>query len=170
VPHADHTVVIAAHIAEVFAFLADGTNNARWRPGVMDVTPPSEGPGEGAVYGQGLRGPTGRRFDGDYRITEFQPPSRFAFEVVAGPARPTGVFELSEPVPGATTVHFVLDLQPRGFMKLPMKLAGPRIDKQMRAEVACLDKLKEELEAPAAGGSPQDAEDAEGGEAAGAET
>ena len=35
-------------------------------------------------------------------------------------------------------------------MKLPMMLAGPRIEKQMQAEVACLDKLKEELEGPAA--------------------
>ena len=149
-PHADHTVVIAAPIADVFAFVADGTNNVRWRPGVMDITPPPEGPGEGAVYGQGLRGPKGKRFPGDYRITEFEAPSKLAFEVVAGPARPTGVFELSEPVPGATTVHFLLDLQPRGFMKLPMKFAGPQIEKQMRAEVACLDKLKEQFEAPEA--------------------
>jgi uncharacterized protein YndB with AHSA1/START domain len=157
-PDATHTVVIAAPIDDVFAFVADGTNNPRWRPGVMDITPPPEGPAEGAVYGQGLRGPKGRRFDGDYRITEFQPPSRLAFEVVAGPARPTGVFELSEPVPGATTVHFVLDLQARGLMKLPMKLAGPRIEKQMQAEVACLDKLKEELEGPPVGNEAAEAD------------
>src|SRR5439155_24948092 len=90
-----------------------------------------------------------------YRITACRAPPKLAFAVVAGPARPTGVFALSEPVPGATTVHFLLDLQPRGLMKLPMKFAGPQIEKQMRAEVACLDKLKEQMEVLEGGGSPE---------------
>lgn len=148
VPHAENMVVIAAPISEVFAFVADGTNNPRWRPGVMDISAPSDGPGVGAVYGQGLRGPKGQRMDGDYRITEYSPPARLAFEVIAGPARPTGAFEMEEPLPGATIVRFSLDLQGRGLMKVPMKLAGPMIARQMQAEVACLGRLKEELETP----------------------
>jgi uncharacterized protein YndB with AHSA1/START domain len=140
-------VVIAAPITEVFAFIADGTNNPQWRPGVMDITPPDGGPGEGAVYGQGLRGPKGQRMDGDYRITDYQAPNRLAFEVIAGPARPTGAFDLEEPVAGATTVRFSLDLQARGLMRVPMKFAGPVIERQMRAEVDCLSRLKDHMEA-----------------------
>ncbi len=146
-PRAENMVVIAAPIAAVFAFIADGTNNPRWRPGVMDITPPARGPCEGAVYGQGLRGPKGQRMEGDYRITEYQPPKRLAFEVIAGPARPTGAFDLEEPVAGATTVRFSLDLQGKGLMKIPMKFAGGVIERQMQAEVACLSRLKSELEA-----------------------
>jgi uncharacterized protein YndB with AHSA1/START domain len=140
-------VVIAAPISAVFAFIADGTNNPRWRPGVMDITPPEGGPAEGAVYGQGLRGPKGQRMEGDYRITGYNPPHRFAFEVIAGPARPTGAFDLEEPVAGATTVRFSLDLQAKGLMKVPMRFAGGVIERQMRAEVDCLSRLKDQMEA-----------------------
>src|SRR5207302_613122 len=108
-PRAENMVVIAVPITEVFAYIADGTNNPQWRPGVMDITPPEDGPDEGAVYGQGLRGPKGQRIDGDYRITDYQPPNRLAFEVIAGPARPTGAFGLEEPGAGAATVRFSLD-------------------------------------------------------------
>ncbi|MEA2501133.1 MAG: hypothetical protein QOD01_1244 [Actinomycetota bacterium] len=154
-PHAENMVVIAAPITDVFAFIADGTNNPQWRPGVMDITPPDGGPEEGAVYGQGLRGPKGRRMDGDYRITDYQIPDRFAFEVIAGPARPTGSFDLEEPVAGATTVRFSLDLQAKGLMKVPMRFAGKIIERQMRAEVDCLSRLKDLFE-----GGPEEEEEA----------
>jgi uncharacterized protein YndB with AHSA1/START domain len=165
-PHAEKLVVIAAPITEVFAFIADGTNNPQWRPGVMDITPPEGGPEEGAVYGQGLRGPKGKRMDGDYRITDYRAPDRFAFEVIAGPARPTGAFDLEEPVAGATSVRFSLDLQAHGLMKVPMRFAGKVIERQMRLEVDCLSRLKdlfeagpeEEEEAEEAGEAPEDAE------------
>jgi hypothetical protein len=163
-PHAENMVVIAAPITDVFAFIADGTNNPQWRPGVMDIAPPDGGPEEGAVYGQGLRGPKGRRMDGDYRITDYRVPGRLAFEVIAGPARPTGSFDLEEPVAGATTVRFSLDLQARGLMKVPMRFAGKVIERQMRAEVDCLSRLKDLFEA-----GPEGDEEAAEAEAAEAE-
>ncbi|HEU5003167.1 MAG TPA: SRPBCC family protein [Actinomycetota bacterium] len=109
-PHAENTVTIDAPIATVFGFLADGANNPRWRPGVLDITPPAGGPAVGATYAQGIKGPRGKRIAGDYRITTMEAPSRLAFAVVAGPARPTGTFDLSEPEPGKTSVRFALDL------------------------------------------------------------
>jgi uncharacterized membrane protein len=141
-PSATNTVTIRRPIEEVFAFLADGANNPKWRPGVLDIAPPAGGPQVGAVYAQGLKGPRGRRIDGDYRITELTRPSKIAFEVVAGPARPSGVFELSSQEPDATTVRFALDLQPKGMMKL---MSG-MIAKTMAEEVANLANLKATLE------------------------
>jgi uncharacterized protein YndB with AHSA1/START domain len=153
----ENVVVIAVPIAEVFDYIADGSNNLHWRPGVMDITPPDDGPAEGAVYGQGLRGPKGQRMDGDYRITDYQPPNRLAFEVIAGPARPTGAFDLEEPVSGATMVRFSLDLQAKGLMKVPMRFAGKVIERQMRAEVDCLSRLKDQLESePDEDGEPDE--------------
>ena len=95
--HADNRVTINRPINEVFAFLADGTNNPRWRPGVLEITRTSASGGEGSTYRQVLSGPGGRRIDGDYEVTIYQPPHQLEFRVTAGPARPTGRFELSEP-------------------------------------------------------------------------
>jgi hypothetical protein len=64
-------------------------------------------------------------------------------EVIAGPARPTGVYTLRPVGPSRTEVTFALDLQPRGLMRL----MGPAIARQVKKEVASLDKLKEILEA-----------------------
>ena len=63
--------------------------------------------------GRGSGGPKGQRMEGDYRITEYQPPNRLAFEVTTGPIKPTGAFELEEPVRGATTVRFISTCRPR---------------------------------------------------------
>jgi uncharacterized protein YndB with AHSA1/START domain len=48
-PEATNSVEIHRSPAEVFAFLADGTNDPQWRNGVLDIQLKS-GEGNGAVY------------------------------------------------------------------------------------------------------------------------
>ena len=141
-PHAEYTVTVDRPARAVFDYLADGTHNREWRSGVLDIERTSATAGEGAAYRQVLAGPGGRRIDGDYRITTFAPPQRLEFLVTAGPARPSGVFELSDSGGQATVVRFALDLQPAGLMKL----MTPMIARQMRREVAQLETLKKVLE------------------------
>jgi uncharacterized protein YndB with AHSA1/START domain len=141
-PHAEHTVTVNRPARAVFDYLADGTHNTEWRTGVLEIERTSAGGGEGATYRQVLAGPGGRRIDGDYKVTVFDPPARLEFQVTAGPARPTGVFELAEATPGATVLRFALDLHPTGVMKL----LTPMIARQVRREVAQLDSLKAILE------------------------
>lgn len=140
--HAENEVSINRPANVVYAFLADGLNNKRWRPGVKTVALASgEAGSKGAVYSQTMAGPGGRTIAGDYEITEAQPGKRLDFQVIAGPARPTGSFTLHE-TDGATTVRFALDLQPKGFMKL----MGSMITKTMESEVSQLGQLKAILE------------------------
>jgi uncharacterized protein YndB with AHSA1/START domain len=140
--HAEHTVTVSRPQQEVFDYLADGTHNREWRTGLLEIERTSADRGTGATYRQVLAGPGGRRIDGDYRVTVFDPPRRLEFQVTAGPARPAGVFELSQSADQSTVVRFALDLNPSGFMKL----MTPVISKQMQREVAQLDKLKAILE------------------------
>jgi hypothetical protein len=141
-PHAEHTVIVNRPAREIFDYLADGTHNRAWRAGVLEIECTSPADGEGATYRQVLAGPGGRRIDGDYRVTVFDPPRQLGFHVTAGPARPAGVFELTENPDHSTLVRFALDLQPAGLMKL----MTPMITRQMRREVAQLDNLKTILE------------------------
>lgn len=141
-PHAEHTVTVARPQKDVFDYLAEGTHNREWRSGVLEISRTSATDGQGATYRQVLAGPGGRRIDGDYQVTVFDPPRRLEFQVTAGPARPAGVFELSENADQSTRVRFSLDLDPAG----PMKLMTPMITRQMRREVAQLDNLKAVLE------------------------
>jgi uncharacterized protein YndB with AHSA1/START domain len=140
--HASETVTVERPIAEVFAFLADGMNEPAWRPGVTNVGHvEGTGTGVGATFTQTMKGPGGRPIPGDYRITRYDEPTRLDFEVIAGPARPVGRFDLRETTPGTTEVTFTLDVAPRGLMVL----ATPMINRQVRAEAANIKNLPRAL-------------------------
>jgi uncharacterized protein YndB with AHSA1/START domain len=143
-PQAEHSVTINRPAHDIFEYLADGTHNREWRSGVIEIERVSESAGQGARYRQVMAGPGGRRIDGDYQVTAFDPPCRLEFVVTAGPARPAGVFELTENPDQSTRVRFALDLKPAGVMKL----MTPMITRQMRTEVAQLETLKDVLDHP----------------------
>jgi uncharacterized protein YndB with AHSA1/START domain len=140
--HARQTVTVEQPISDVFAFLADGLNESKWRPDVQDVRLRSgDGRSVGSVWAQTMRGPGGRRIQGDYRITNAEPPTRLDFEVVAGPARPVGSFVLAATGPSTTQVAFTLDLVPTGLMRL----MGGMIAKQVTKEADAIRNLPEAM-------------------------
>jgi hypothetical protein len=141
--HAENDITINRSAGEVYAFLADGLNNTKWRPGVQKIALKSGAAGEpGAVYSQTLTGPKGRPLQGDYQITDAEPGRLLAFQVVAGPARPAGRYQLTEN-DGSTTVRFSLDLK----LPLLMRVLDSLVTKTMESEVAQLTNLKGVIEA-----------------------
>jgi carbon monoxide dehydrogenase subunit G len=141
-PSAQHSVSIRRPVGAVFAFVADGENAMRWRPGVLDVSHQS-GEGLGAVYRQGVKGPGGRRIAADYEITAFEPDRRIGFRAIAGPVRPTGEYRLAADGDG-TTLSLALDAALTGWKRL---LMGRAVQSTMDSEVRNLDTLKSILEA-----------------------
>ena len=136
--HAEGTITIERPVNLVFDFIADGLNNPHWRPSVTDI---QLAPGKSATYKQGLKGPGGSRIDGDYEITESKPNELITFQVIAGPARPTGTYKF-EAAGNATQLTFSLHFEPKGLAKL----MDPMITATMRSEVAMLSNLKAYLE------------------------
>lgn len=140
--HAESTVIIDRPLKDVFAFVLDGTKEPLWRPAIMDIQQaPGKSLGAGAVFKQGLKGPGGRRIDGDYEIIECRPDELIVFQVIAGPARPTGTYRF-EAAGNGTRVTFVLQYEPKGLARL----MDPMIARTMRGEVATLANLKAYLE------------------------
>lgn len=140
--HAEASILINKPVNDVFAFLLDGTNNPRWRPAVIDIQKMQGKPeGVGAVYKQGLKGPGGRRIDGDYEITEARPNELIKFQVIAGPARPQGTYAFKAEG-NSTQLTFTLHFEPKGLGRL----MDPMITNTMKEEVATLSNLKSTLE------------------------
>ena len=79
--------------------------------------------------------------DGDYEVTEAEPNKLIKFQVIAGPARPSGTYKL-EAAGNATRVTFVLDYQTKGLARLMDGMIG----KTMQSEVGTLSNLKAYLE------------------------
>jgi uncharacterized membrane protein len=140
-PAASNTITIERPAADVFAFVADGLNGPKWRPGILDIGLAS-GTGLGTVYRQGVKGPGGRRIAADYEITAYEPPRRLGFKAIAGPVHPTGEYRF-EDADGRTRVTFSLELTLGGWKRLVM---DGQVQKTMDAEVASLDRLKAVLE------------------------
>jgi uncharacterized membrane protein len=140
-PSASNTITIERPAADVFAFVADGLNGPKWRPGILDIGHAS-GEGVGAVYRQGVKGPGGRRIAADYEITAYEPPRRLAFKAIAGPVHPTGEYRF-EDADGRTRLTFSLDVTLGGWKRL---LMGRAVQQTMDAEVTSLSRLKAVLE------------------------
>lgn len=139
--HAEGSITIDLPVNAVFDFVLDGTNNSLWRPTVVDIQRvPGKPSGMGAVFKQGLKGPGGR-IDGDYEIVESQSNELIKFQVIAGPARPTGTYKF-ESLGNSTSLTFTLHFEPKGLAKL----MEPMITKSMQSEVGMLSNLKSYLE------------------------
>jgi uncharacterized membrane protein len=141
-PSAQRTIVINRPADQVFAFFANPANDQKWREHVKEVA--AEGPARvGSRVHQVVEGPGGRGIAADIEVTAYEPPTRYAFQVVAGPARPRGEFRFS-PSGSGTQVAFSLSADLGGWKKL--LLSGP-VQGSMDGEMRALDTAKRLLEA-----------------------
>ena len=140
-PSAQRTVIINRPSEEVFSFFTDPDNDQRWRPLVKEIS--SEGPvGVGTRIHQVVAGPGGRGLPADLEVTAYEPPSRYAFRVTAGPVRPKGRFKFT-PDGDSTAVTFTIDAHLGGIKRL---LLSRPVQSSMDREVAALDRAKEIIE------------------------
>ena len=139
-PEAANEIAIDRPPAEVFAFLANAENDAKWRAGVLELRRES-GEGVGARYHQRVKGPGGRAIPADVEITDYRADELIGFRTTAGPVRPRGRYVLT-PTNGGTRVRFELEAELRGFKKL----MAPMVRRAMQSEVAAVESLKRVLE------------------------
>ena len=70
------TVVIDRPIEEFFAFLADGQNDPKFSPRVIEIAKTTDGPpGVGTVYASTVKD-AGVKTKREFKLTEFDPPTR----------------------------------------------------------------------------------------------
>lgn len=138
-PSAERTITINRPVDEVFRFFSTPANDPSWRTHVKEI---SGTPAPGARIHQVISGPGGRGIPADIEVTSYEPPTRYAFAVVAGPARPVGEFVLT-PVGNATEVRFSLRAELSGIKKLFM---SGQVQKSMDGEMTSLDTAKRLIE------------------------
>lgn len=126
------TAEINRPIEEVFAFLADGTNDPKFSPRVHEMAKTTDGPtGVGTVYASTVKdaGMTTRR---EFRISEFEQPTRIRWTELSKNTvtSPEGGYDL-ESLPGGgtrVTVFNVLEGHGIGKLLVGVALKGARRD------------------------------------------
>jgi carbon monoxide dehydrogenase subunit G len=123
------TAVIERPIEEVFAFLADGENDPKFSPRVLEITKATEGPpGVGTVYASTVKD-AGMRTKREFKITEFEPPTRIRWAEVSKNivTAPEGGYDLaSEGNETRVTIHNVLEGHGPGKLIAPLALRSAR--------------------------------------------
>lgn len=140
-PAAQRTIMVDRRADQVFAFFTDPSNDQKWRAHVKEIA--AEDPtGIGSTIHQVVAGPGGRGIPADIEVTVYEPSSRYAFKVTAGPVRPVGEFRFT-PSGTGTEVSFTLNAELGGIKKF--FLSKP-VQKSMDEEMRSLDKAKSIIE------------------------
>jgi uncharacterized protein YndB with AHSA1/START domain len=123
------TVLIDRPIEDVFAFLADGENDPKFSPRVLEIAKTTDGPpGVGTVYASTVKD-AGMKTKREFRLTAFEPPTkiRWSEQTKNLVTAPEGGYDLA-PEGGGTrlTVYNVLEGHGPGKLIAPLALRSAR--------------------------------------------
>jgi uncharacterized protein YndB with AHSA1/START domain len=123
------TVFIERPIEEVFAFLANGENDPKFSPRVLEIAKTTDGPpGVGTVYASTVKD-AGVKTRREFELTEFEPPTRIRWREVSKNlvTAPEGGYDLA-PEGGGTrvTIYNVLEGHGPGKLIAPLALRSAR--------------------------------------------
>jgi carbon monoxide dehydrogenase subunit G len=113
------TVVVDKPIEQVFDFLADGENDPKFSPRVLEIAKKTDGvPGKGTIYVSTVKD-AGMKSQREFELTEFERPTKIRWRELSKNAVvvPEGGYDL-EPAGEATSLSFFNELEGRGFGKL----------------------------------------------------
>jgi uncharacterized membrane protein len=139
----EKSVHINKPAVDVFAFLSDFSNDAKWQADVVRSETTSPGPvgvGTTALYVQKF---LGREMKNDVVVTAYEPPKRLGIKTTSGPVQFEAVNEL-EAMGGGTHLTVKIQGEPGGFFKLAEGMVSKELEKSIARDLA---KLKEILEA-----------------------
>jgi hypothetical protein len=138
------SAVIDKPIDEVFAFLADGTNDTKFSPRVQEIRNTTDGDiGVGTVFRSTVKD-AGMKTGREFELTEFEAPSRIRWTERSKNSItvPTGGYDLESRGAGQTKVTIHNDFEGHGFGKVIIGLVtrqakkdAPKMAERIKAAV-----------------------------------
>ena len=129
--------------ADVFAFMSDFANDAKWQADLVSSRKTSDGPIGVGTTGQIVQKVMGQEMKNEIEVTAYEPPKRFAAKTTSGPVS----FEFTttyEDMGGGTHLTMKLTGEAKGFFKVAEGMLQKEVEKTFERDFA---KLKEILEA-----------------------
>jgi carbon monoxide dehydrogenase subunit G len=138
----DKSVHIDKPAADVFSFVSDFANDAKWQSGVVRSEQTSAGPLGKGTTGQTVQKFMGREMKSDLLVTTFDPPKRFGAKTTSGPVQFEVMCTLEE-MGGGTHMTVHMEGEPGGFFKVAEGMVKNELNKSLDTDLA---KLKQMLE------------------------
>jgi uncharacterized protein YndB with AHSA1/START domain len=136
------SVTIRRPVDEVWTYVIDARNDPIWWNSVVEAGRGAELPPAVGVEIEETFRFAGIRFPVRFKVTELEPATRSAVEVVGGPVPGRGSYDL-EPVDGGTRLTLTLETDAHGFFKLAEPVFARMAQRDVAASCA---KLKDVLE------------------------
>jgi uncharacterized membrane protein len=138
----DANIEINCPLEQVFAYVADENNMARWNSAVQSVQKTSQGPtAAGATYHMVRQLPQGR-VENTYKITRFQPNQTITIETTSGPTPFRYRYEF-EPDDNGTELSLAAEVKTSGLATLAAPLLSRGIKSGVEANFATLKQILE---------------------------
>jgi hypothetical protein len=121
------TVRIERSVEDVFAFLANGENDAKFSARIVEIAKQTAGPpGVGTVYASTARD-GGIKAKHEFELTEFEPHSKIRWKEISRTTPvivPVGGYDMAPAEGGGTELTFFNELEARNFLgKLVLGMA-----------------------------------------------
>lgn len=142
------TTIIDRPIEEVFAFLADGTNDPKFSPRVLEIAKRTDGPiGAGTVYMSKVKD-AGMTTDREFELTTFEEPTQIRWTERSKNmvTVPNGGYDLAPAPGGGTQLTVSNEFEGHGLGKLILPLALSAAKKDADAFAG---RIKQAVEASA---------------------
>lgn len=137
------SIEIDRPVEDVFAYVNDIANDPVWQPTLLETRQVTEGPMVVGTRVRETRRFLGVRFESEYEVTEWDPPTRSAVRSTDGPIPASGSYT-TQPVGRGTRFTMVCEIDAHGFFRL----AEPVFSRMAAREIdAMLGQLKDLLEA-----------------------
>jgi carbon monoxide dehydrogenase subunit G len=128
--------------AEVFAFITNPANNAKWQEGLVESRLVSSGSvGVGSQITD-VRKFLGRDMESKLEVSAYEPNKKFAQKVVSGPLQ-FEIIQTLEPSGDGTKISLVAQGEPGGFFKLAEGMVQKQLQSQLEGDADRLKKLLE---------------------------
>lgn len=136
------TTMINRPIKEVFDFMTNPDNNARWQNGTVSAKLVSESPlGVGSIF-HSVGKIMGRELAMDAEVTQWDPPNVWGIKSKSGPIKFEGVNKF-ESKDGGTLITQSFQGEAGGFLKLAEGMAIKQMQKQVEGDGQRLKQLLE---------------------------
>jgi uncharacterized protein YndB with AHSA1/START domain len=139
------TAVIDRPIDDVFAFVADGTNDPKFSPRVQEIRKTTDGPpGAGTRYASTVKD-AGMKTQRDFEYTEFEAPTKIRWaERSKNMVTAEGGYDLERAGDGTTKITIFNALEGHGFGKL---IVGFALRSARKDADALANRIKQAVEA-----------------------
>ena len=140
--HINSGTFIYQPIKRVFDFISTPENDFQWQYGTLASSRISEGATKVGTFFRSIGHLMGRRVQGTYEVTEYEPNRKYGFKSLSGPllSHTSYTFELAD---GSTKVNISTRASAINLLLMEDSVLEKRMKKQLKDNLAMLKNILE---------------------------